>query len=132
MVTATSPTSATPASRIAFVLGSETSFLYTATPDGSDAHALTDFGVEDPDWSPDGSMIAFNSERAGHSHVFVINADGTGLRQITSGDGYEGHPGWSPDGKDLAVDRAGPSREHEGIHILSVADGTITRITTNP
>jgi Tol biopolymer transport system component len=116
--------------RFVFVLG-QRSILYTAASDGGDAHALTDFGVEDPDWSPDGSMIAFNSEYAGNSHVFIINADGSELRQVTRGRGFEGHPSWSPDGKDLAVDRQfvdGPA----GLFIASVRDGSMTRISTNP
>jgi Tol biopolymer transport system component len=116
--------------RIVFVLG-EPTILYTAASDGSDAHALTDFGVEDPDWSPDGSMIAFDSEYADRSHIFTINADGTGLRQVTRGRGFEGHPSWSPDGKWFAVDRQfvhGPA----GLFVASVPDGSMTRITTNP
>src|SRR6059036_1864864 len=68
--TIASPGPASP--RIVFVLGAPP-ILYTAASDGSDAHALTDFGVEDPDWSPDGSMISFDSEYAGRSHIFTIN-----------------------------------------------------------
>jgi TolB protein len=115
--------------RIAFVLGQPT-ILYTTASDGSKAHALTDFGVEDPDWSPDGSMIAFNSEYAGESHVFTINADGTGLRQVTRGSAFEGHPSWSPDGKYLAVDRQFVD-DPAGLFVASVRDGSMTRITTN-
>jgi TolB protein len=116
--------------RIAFVLGNQQTILYTAAPDGSDAHALTDFGVETPDWSPDGTMIAFNSEHAGNSHIFTINADGTGLRQVTRGDGFEGHPSWSPDGEYLAVDRQFTDTA-AGLFVTSVLDGHMTRITTN-
>jgi TolB protein len=123
-----------PAGRIVFTLDSLDSMgprLYTAAPDGSDRQVLTDFGVEDPDWSPDGSMIAFSSEKAGHSHVFTINADGTGLRQITRGDGFEGQPGWSPDGRYLAVGRT--SADHTvGLYAVHVVDGSMTKITTNP
>jgi TolB protein len=123
-----SPGAASP--RIVFVLG-ERSTLYTAASDGSDAHALTDIGAEDPDWSPDGSMIAFNSEYAGKSHIFTINADGTGLRQVTRGKGFEGHPSWSPDGKWFAVDRQFLNGQ-AGLFVASVSDGSMRRITTNP
>ncbi len=44
-------------------------------------------GIE-PAWSPDSSMIAFASKQSGTSEIWVINADGTGLRQLTN----EGKP----------------------------------------
>lgn len=121
-------TSATPApalpGRIVFVLGG--GILHTAAPDGSDLVAVTDFAVDDPDWSRDGSKIAFGSDYAGNSHIFIVNADGTGLRQVTTGEGFEGYPAWAPDGETLVVDGA------NGLHIVSVADGSMTRLTTNP
>jgi TolB protein len=129
-----SSTSPVLAGRIVFTLDSLDSKgtrLYTAAPDGGDRQILTDFGVEDPDWSPDGSMIAFDSERAGHTHIFIIDADGTGLRQITSGKGYEGHPSWSPDGTYLAMDWTFDDHT-AGISAVNVADGSMTNITTNP
>lgn len=60
------------------------------------------------DWSPDGSRIAFVSTRdGGTSHVFVINADGTGLTEITKLAGSaEGAPSWSADGRHIAFMRA--------------------------
>jgi hypothetical protein len=36
-----------------------------------------------PAWSPDGSMLAFLSDRSGSREVWVVNADGAGLRQLT-------------------------------------------------
>ncbi len=63
-------------------------------------------------FSPDGSQIAFTSRRKGNEDIFVVNADGTHLRQLTSnplaglklmGDDYSDYgPAWSPDGKQIA------------------------------
>jgi hypothetical protein len=51
-----------------------------------------------PAASPDGKKVAFSM----NNHIWVINTDGTGLRQVTTGDKAETHPCWSPDGKYLA------------------------------
>ena len=68
------------------------------------AHDSTATNVR-PAWSPDGKSIAFQSNRDGPYHIFVMNSDGSNLRQITSGnDNDDRHPNWSPDGKTIAVD----------------------------
>src|SRR5439155_8454989 len=64
-------------------------------------------------------------------HIYTVKADGTGLTQVTSGDGSEYTPSWSPDGTTMAVDAAEPGLA-EGISILDVATGTLTPITANP
>ena len=67
--------------------------LTTATPIGSPLDKpLT------PAISPDGSRIAF----ALNSHIWTMNVDGSGLKQITSGNKAENTPSWSPDGKHIA------------------------------
>jgi dipeptidyl aminopeptidase/acylaminoacyl peptidase len=62
--------------------------------------------IELPAWSPDGSQIAFGMARANtvHTDLWVINADGTGLRQIDLGDdiAFVQGPRWSPDGSRIA------------------------------
>lgn len=57
-----------------------------------------------PAWSPDGSTIAFLGNDLDHSkrnqrpqHIFVVRPDGSGLRQVTSGDAYPSPPSWAPD-----------------------------------
>jgi serine/threonine protein kinase len=57
-------------------------------------------------WSPDGKRIAFTSDRNRGGQVWVGNADGTELRQVTfyeSEDVAAGFPVWAPDGRRLSV-----------------------------
>lgn len=81
-----------------------------------------------PAWSPDGKSIAFQSNRDGPYHIFVMNSDGTNLRQLTSGnDNDDRHPNWSPDGKTIAVD-TGEEIKRE-IVLIDVASKSRTQIT---
>ena len=50
--------------------------------DGSGQRRLTHFGRQTR-WSPGGRMIAFLSFGAGNIDIYVMNADGTGLRNVT-------------------------------------------------
>lgn len=49
---------------------------------------------ENPSWSPDGRHIAFQSTRSGSSQIFIMNADGKNLKQLTAY-GINGSPAWS-------------------------------------
>ncbi len=64
---------------------------------GEERHLLTDSqeGNIDPAWSPDGSQILFTSKRSGSPEIWVINLDGTGLRQLTFDGQMKRHPLWS-------------------------------------
>ncbi|HXW07597.1 MAG TPA: hypothetical protein VD833_20345, partial [Vicinamibacterales bacterium] len=55
--------------------------------------------------SPDGSRVAFDSDRDGVRGVYVANEDGSNLRRLT-GNGFAAVPSWSPDGRMLAYVRA--------------------------
>ena len=53
----------------------------------------------DPAWSPDGTRLAFISNRSGQSQIWLMNADGTGPVQLTNiPHGTCAAPVWSPDG----------------------------------
>ena len=56
-------------------------------------------------WSPDGKRIAFLSDavKAGQRQLYVMSAAGGAARKLTSVKGFLDKPGWSPDGKTLAV-----------------------------
>ena len=92
--------------------------IYGADADGKHTYRLTDhqadpstpeglFWQNDPAWSPDGSEIAFTSNRDGRTHVFVMNADGTGTRRVTKTQHSDEHPTWSPDGRWIVFAREG-------------------------
>lgn len=80
--------------------------IWVMNADGSNQIQLTaatgtPTGGEHPSWSPDGSKIAFDSDRnacncgAGHYHIYTMNADGSNQVQLTSL-GTETDPAWSP------------------------------------
>lgn len=62
-----------------------------------------------PSTSPDGSRIAFASDRSGSWDIYVMNRDGGPAVQVTSEPSHEMHPTWSPDGQFLAYSRLGPT-----------------------
>ncbi len=81
-------------------------------------------------WSPDGTRIAFASNRNGGDEVFVMNADGSGITQLTHNDFVRDFPtAWSPNGKQILFqsDRDGNTE----LYVMNV-DGThVTRLTNN-
>ena len=57
---------------------------------------------EDPAWSPDGTEIAFSSERTSDRDIYVMKANGSGQTRITNSAGADYSPAWSPDGRRIA------------------------------
>jgi TolB protein len=110
---------------------------YLARADGGALQRLTDNRAEDrfPVWSPDGSRIAFVSDRGGDEDVWVMRADGSGARVLTRDRAAGGRPGpadgapaWSPDGARIAFtsDRGGGAPE---IHVMRADGGARRRLT---
>ena len=101
--------------------------LWVMNPDGDNPHPLTFRDDIDPTWSPDGSMIAFASSRSGERQLFVMNANGSNVSQVTDLNNMGGRSTWSPDGTQLAFYR-GPFGDRN-IYIINV-DGTgLMRLT---
>ena len=97
--------------------------VWTINADGTDLTRLTHSRAFefDPSWSPDGTQIAYRSDRGDESEIWVMNADGTGQRRLTAGLS----PAWSPDGSSIAYASPGhdPNPPLSGISIMN-ADGS--------
>jgi TolB protein len=118
--------------------------IRTMNPDGS--RQKTIFAIpytegyidpEPPAWSPDGKQIAFTTEpptsgQGENWEIRTINADGSGLRKITTNSRADYQPDWSPDGKKIVfVSERGPS-DNSSIDIFCVKpDGSGERNLTN-
>lgn len=86
-----------------------------------------------PSWSPDGKQLVFSGLDGGLSDLFTINADGTGLKRLTSDKYADLDPVWSPDGRTIAfVTDRGPETDFRTlifgnyrIALYHLDDGTI-------
>jgi Tol biopolymer transport system component len=121
-------------------------FVYIVKPDGTGMRPLFNRpGDNSPFWSPDGSKVVFVSARDGRRRLYVMNADGSGERPLTSAGPGDDHlpawfPGfgsgdveydpWSPDGKRIAFERWGDTvTDKQVIHVIN-ADGSGLRALT--
>jgi Tol biopolymer transport system component len=77
-----------------------------AAADGSDVTSISCSRGQDvdPAWSPDGTRIAFASDRDGQWDVWVMNADGTDQVRLTDDPLADDHPSWSPDGSRIVFE----------------------------
>ena len=72
--------------------------------DGTNAARLTSHAADDdsPAWSPDGSRIAFVSDRDGNREIYVMYANGSRPTRLTNAPASDSRPAWSPDGSQIA------------------------------
>lgn len=63
---------------------------------------FTDSNNFSPSWSPDGSQIAFVSDRDGHPQIFVMDSDGSNTKRVSFSGFYSVSPSWSPQGDLIA------------------------------
>jgi Tol biopolymer transport system component len=81
-------------------------------------------------WSPDGSQIAFNSDRSGEMNLYTHSEKDNSNRQVTTGPGGDFQAQWSPDGKRLVFfsSRAG----NADIWLVDLATNSLKQLTSDP
>jgi len=110
--------------------------IWVVAPDGSHQAQLTSgetcggCASEAPQWSPDGSRIYFDSDRAGNVHIFSMKSDGADVQQVTSSDGFDGFPAVSPDEAKLAYDFSSDAAAEQGIWVADIDGGGAHQVTS--
>lgn len=91
----------------------------------NNAGAINDGG---PEWSPDGTRIAFHSNRDGNFEIYTMSATGGSVTRRTSDPAEDRHPAWAPGAGHIVFesDRAGTFQ----IYTMSATGGSATRRTT--
>lgn len=129
-------TVATPSDTLAFVRyarGSYAIFLVSARGgparrlSARPAHAFPpprELFQDAPNWSPDGTKIAFASDRDGHYGIYVMRADGTHSHRIFVSRTGDAAPSWSPDGRRIVF-----SRGSDGLYVMRADGRSVRRLT---
>lgn len=126
--------------------GSSPDRIFLVHIDGSDDHPIAEAlpgSIAHPDFSRDGSLLAFDqlTQDESHSQIYVSTADGANVRRIALCeppaclDYYA--PSWSPDGKQLAISTDGGRLTSDGptrfgLAIIDVASEKVTPIVDHP
>jgi TolB protein len=122
--------------------------IYVMDADGTNVRRLTtnlDGFDQSPEFSPDGATVVFDRQRFEHlggrarpdaggtSALFVVKADGTGLRRLTPWGVQANDADWAPDGSRLVFQS---ENHHDGnnadLYVLNADGSGLTRITHNP
>jgi len=82
-----------------------------------------------PNFSPDGTKIAFESNRDGNNEIYIMNADGTGQTNLTNSAGNDYRPMFSPDGTKIVFysDRDGDNE----IYTMNTDGSSLAQLTNN-
>lgn len=126
-----------PQQRIAWVAGRvgdpNLPEIFIADADGGNERHLTNF-LEDPvtawspAWYPDGLSLAFVSNQADNDDIWIVDADGANLLQLTTDPAEDQYPAWSPDGRQLAFQSM---RDGNWEIYISEANGSNARNISN-
>ena len=88
--------------------------------DGSNPINISNNNASDrsPSWSPDGTKIAFQSDRDGNDEIYIMNTDGSNQIRITNNSARDTNPSWSPFGQKIVFIRHGNAKQE--IYIINL------------
>ena len=110
--------------------------VYVMNDDGSNVRQITNtpFSKGDLVWSPDGNQIAYAPDLNSEDHrqpqqidTFILNADGTGERNLTQHPALDGGSSWSPDGRLFAFTSS--RNDSWEIYVMELITGKVWQLT---
>jgi TolB protein len=107
--------------------------IYLVQSDGTSKRNVTNNPAADdePAWSPDGSQLAFVSDRGGDPDIYVMNADGSNPHVLAKLPGTQSAPTWSPDGQSIAF-IASTADGFLDIYKMDADGANVVRLTDDP
>jgi Tol biopolymer transport system component len=122
--------------KLAFWGGTGQSEIFVIGVDGTDMTQLTSdtrtgnvvrYENIQSAWSPDGTRIAFSSNRDESYNIYVMNTDGSNVRKLTTGTGNNNSPAWSPDG--LCITFSSDRNGNAELYAMNADGSNQTRLT---
>jgi TolB protein len=114
--------------------------IYISNIDGTDEQQLTRSSADEtfPTWSPDGSQIAYSAstgewntrESTKTYEIFVMDANGSNVRQLTNNASYDGNPRWSSDGSLITFSSDRDEIGHWEVYVIDADGSNVRRVTT--
>lgn len=101
--------------------------IYVIEPGGSGQTRITFDRGTNPAWSPDGSKIAF--ERS--DNIYVMNANGLDITQVTSDTTFDDEPSWSPNGSKIAFVGSPSTFDPGEIYVINTDGSGLTQLTSD-
>jgi len=114
--------------RMAFEMRGEIVTVPAEKGDPRNLTGSTDVHERSPEWSPDGTQVAYLSDRGGEYQLYIAPQGGKGAPRVLPlrGAGFYSNLAWSPDGKRIAY-----TDNSQTIHVLDVASGQARKVAGN-
>jgi Tol biopolymer transport system component len=90
------------------------------------AHAANDTA---PAVSPDGTRVAFESDRDGNSEIYVVTLVGGQVQRLTDNPARDSSPAWSPDGRRIVFTSDRDNRASADVYIMNADGSEVQRVT---